>query len=74
MMDGKTYRGWRITFEYGRYQAVHPDYDASWEGEEDGWRGNGLCCEARTLEELHEEIDEIQDERNEANGQFRVGA
>jgi len=74
MSDSKTYRGWAITFDYGYYRAVHPDFDASWEGEEDGWKGNGLSCEARTLDGLHEEIDIIQDERDEANGQFGVGA
>ena len=73
-MAEKTYRGWSITFEYGYYRAVHPDYDASWEGEETGWVDNGLQCEARTLDELYEEIDIAQDEWNETNGQFGVGA
>lgn len=80
-MSAKTYRGWSINYDPKPipirsfdWQATHPDYDASWEGEEDGWVDNGLKCSAATLEELHAEIDEKQDEWNEINGQFGVGA
>lgn len=76
-----TYRGWTITYDpkpipirdYD-WTATHPDYDASWEGEEDGWVDNGLKAAAGSREELCELIDELQDEWNETNGQFGVGA
>lgn len=69
-----TYRGWHISFSYG-WCAVHPDFDASYEGDEDGWVGNGLSisnCQSKAA--LLDEIDEKQDEWTEANGQFGVGA
>lgn len=46
-----------LAFEYGRWTATHENYDASYEGEEDGWVSNGLMCEGRTLEELADECD-----------------
>lgn len=45
------------------WEATHDDYDASWEGEEDGWVGNGLHTSAATIAELLEEIEEIERER-----------
>lgn len=48
---------WKISWEYGYYNAVHDNYDASWEGEEDGWVDNGLRVTARDLEGLVEEIE-----------------
>ncbi len=75
------YRGWSIHYDpppipirLFDWQATHPDYDASYEGEEDGWVDNGLKAAAATREELIEEIDRLQDEWNETNGQFGVGA
>ena len=75
------HRGWRIDFGAKPipirdfdWTATHPDYDASWEGEEDGWVDNGLKVNAATYEELLEAIDEAQDEWNETNGPFGVGA
>ncbi len=68
------HRGWSIEWDYGYFTATSPDYDASWEGEEDGWVDNGLKAAAATREELIEEIDRLQDEWNETNGQFGVGA
>lgn len=53
-----------FSFEYGRWTATHENYDASWEGEEDGWVDNGLKVEARTLEELSEEIEAKEEEHN----------
>lgn len=54
----RTYRGWTIGWGwYDRYAATGPGYDASWEGEEDGWVSNGQHVEARTLEALHMEVD-----------------
>lgn len=51
------YRGWAITWDYGHYTATGPDYDASYEGEEDGWVDNGHRVSARTRDGLIEEID-----------------
>jgi hypothetical protein len=75
------YRGWSIHYDPPPipvrdfdWRAMHPDYDASWEGEEDGWVDNGLKVSAPSLEALHAEIDAAQDEWNEANGQFGLGA
>jgi hypothetical protein len=53
------YRGWEISWDYGCYTATSPDYDASWEGEEDGWVDNGLRTSARTLPDLYLEVDEM---------------
>lgn len=52
-----TYREWSITWDYGHFTATGPDYDASWEGEEDGWVDNGHRVSARTRDALIEEID-----------------
>jgi hypothetical protein len=54
---------WKLSFEYGDYYAVHDNYDASWEGEEDGWVDNGLQTSARTIEDLELEIACIEEER-----------
>jgi hypothetical protein len=48
-----------FAFEYGRWSATHRNYDASYEGTEDGWQDNGLKAEGRTLEELCEDIDNV---------------
>lgn len=48
-----------IKFEYGRWTSTHRNYDASWEGEEDGYVDNGLKAEGRTLEELVEDIESV---------------
>jgi hypothetical protein len=53
------YRGWAISWDYGCYTATSPDYDASWEGEEDGWVDNGLRTSARTLSDIYAEVDAI---------------
>lgn len=52
-----TFPDWSITFEYGYWTAVHKDFEASWEGEEDGYVGNGLNTTARDLEGLAAEIE-----------------
>jgi len=59
-MTDATYRGWTIT--QGRWpepawQATSPNYDASWEGEEDGWIDNGEKADAPTYAALIEEIN-----------------
>jgi len=50
------YRGWEFDFEYGYHTAIHDNYDASWEGEEDGWVDNNLKLTERTLLDLIESI------------------
>lgn len=79
--DMWTHRGWKISVDLKPipcrefdWEAIHPDYDASWEGEEDGWVDNGLKVHAATYEDLLAEIDMAQDDWNETNGQFGVGA
>ena len=42
------------------WTATHDDFDASYEGPEDGWVGNGLTCFARTHDGLLVEIAEIE--------------
>lgn len=56
-----TYRGW--TIHQGRWpepawSAFSPNYDASWEGEEDGWVDNGEKADADTFSALIDEIDD----------------
>lgn len=53
-----------IQFEYGRWTSSHENYDASWEGEEDGWVSNGLIAEGRTLDDLEEDMRLIEEERS----------
>ena len=53
---------WKISWEYGYYWAVHDNYDASWEGEEDGWVDNGLRVCGRTIPDLVSEIEEKEEE------------
>lgn len=66
------YRGWSISWDYGFYRATGPNYDASYEGPEDGWVDNGEWVEARTLESLYNEIDQqIKSGRNEGATSIR---
>jgi hypothetical protein len=53
---------WTVSFEYGYYTAYHSNYDASWEGEEDGWVDNDMKCSARTILELRDELKEKEAE------------
>lgn len=53
------YRGWKVTWDYGQFTAVSPDYDVSYEGPENGWVDNGLRTSAPTFEALCIEVDEI---------------
>jgi hypothetical protein len=55
---------WRIKWDYGRYEAVHDNFEADWKGEEDGYVGNGLNTESRDLEGLVLEIEAIEEEHN----------
>ena len=80
-LDQWTHLGWTISFDMppipfrgADWQVVHPDYDASWEGEEDGWVSNGLRVTAGTYEDLLLEIECAQADWDDDNGQFGVGA
>lgn len=57
-----TYRRWSIGMNFiNEWEATHPDYDASYEGPEDGWvESPNMRATARTLPELYEEIDECE--------------
>lgn len=64
-----THRTWTIS--QGRWpepawSATGPNFDASYEGEEDGWVGNGESAHAATREALITEIDEWFAEHGEA--------
>lgn len=61
----KEYRGWSISWDYGYFTATGPNYDASYEGEEDGWVDNGERCSARTWVDLKDEIDTFEAERGQ---------
>lgn len=58
----QTYRRWLIEMNWlGQWEATHPNYDASYEGPEDGWVASpNMSASARTLPELYEEIDECE--------------
>jgi hypothetical protein len=51
-----------LQFDYGRWTCLHVNYDASYEGPEDGWVDNGLRCEARTLDDLALECQAKEEE------------
>lgn len=57
------YRGWTINWDYGQYSATGPNYDASYEGPEDGWVDNGERVFARTIDDLKAEVDAWFEER-----------
>lgn len=63
--QAREYRGWTISWDYGEYSAASPNYDASWEGPEDGWVDNGERVFARTLEDLYAEVDAFLEERGQ---------
>jgi hypothetical protein len=58
------YRDWQIYYQptplpirHMDWNATSPDYDASYEGPEDGWVTSGKHLTAESLEELKKEID-----------------
>lgn len=59
----EVYRGWRIDAEFIGYSATGPDYDASYEGPEDGWVSNGQSAWGRTIREVKDAVDEWHDEQ-----------
>jgi hypothetical protein len=52
-----TYRGWTITWDYVEFSATSPNYDASYEGPEDGWIDNGQRVFGKTHEDVCAEVD-----------------
>lgn len=56
------YRGWEISPGYVGYYATHPNFDASYEGPEDGWVGNGLQVHGMTVEDVKAQIDDKEEE------------
>jgi len=63
-----TYRGWSISPAYFGWSAISPNYDASWEGEEDGYVDNGEKAWGRTRAECEAAVDEWFEERADAAG------
>lgn len=61
--DHLTYRDWRMDVDYGApswplvWTATHKNFDASYEGPEDGWVGSHPCFYAATQRDLIEQID-----------------
>ncbi len=53
----RPYRGGEVSWDYGYYTATSPNYDASYEGEEDGWIVHGDRVSARTIVDLRDEVD-----------------
>jgi hypothetical protein len=53
---------WRIrpAEHTDEWEATHDDYDASWEGEEDGWVSNGLHLSADTIPNLLFDITDFE--------------
>lgn len=63
---------WRIYFDPPPipvrdcdWHFVHDDYDASWEGEEDGWVSNGLAGHGASLADCLAQIADIEAERGQ---------
>lgn len=64
-----TYRGWDIwrgRWPEPEWSATSPNYDASYEGPEDGWVATGGSVNAETREDLVEEIDAWIEENGDA--------
>ena len=59
-----TYRGWSVSFDHPPipvrdfdWSAASPDYDASYEGPEDGWASSGEIVHGRTRADVIAAID-----------------
>lgn len=61
----EVYRGWRIDAEFIGYSATGPDYDASYEGPEDGWVSNGQSAWGRTILEVKDAVDEWHEKQED---------
>lgn len=73
----RTYRGWSIDINdlahaSDYWQAVHKDYDASYEGPEDGWVASHDILYAATEKDLMVEIDCWEMDREECLRTFEV--
>lgn len=53
---------WTFDFEYGYHTATHDNYDASYEGPEDGWVDNGHQLFAKDRSDLAIEITVFEEE------------
>ena len=63
----QTHRGWSIELDPALgiiWIATGPNYDASYEGAEEGWISNGEYVTASTRENLIREIDEYIEEHS----------
>lgn len=55
---------WRGRWPEPEWNATSPNYDASYEGPEDGWVDNGQKADGRTRDELIANIDAWFDENS----------
>lgn len=63
--DATTHRGWTVEENFlGIWEGTGPDFDASYEGEEDGWVGNGQAVFADTREICIQLIDDWIEEHS----------
>lgn len=63
--DATLHRGWTIEQNWlGMWEATGPDFDASYEGEEDGWVGNGQFFTGRTRDEVIADVDDWFEEQS----------
>ena len=58
MTHPRLHRSWVITWDYGEWSAIGPNYDCDWQGEEDGWVSNGEQVFSKTYDGLIQEIDD----------------
>ena len=62
-----------IPLRYFDWRFTHSNFDASWEGEEDGYVGNGLAGNAASLEACIAEINDIEADRARCPGCEETG-
>lgn len=69
MTTPDTYRGWNVSFDFPPipcrdfdWSATSPDYDASYEGPEDGWVASGEVVHGRTRDAVIAEVDALLSE------------
>ena len=68
-----TYRGWHIGPAYHGWEASSPNFDASYEGPEDGWVSNGQSAWGRTRQECEDAVDEwLESQLPQHVGQIRL--
>jgi hypothetical protein len=69
-----TYRGWQVSFDYGYFNATHPDFEADWQGEEDGWVGSHPTLSGRTRADMEAEVDAWFEDNQPTAEQVREAA